>query len=141
MQIKTIINDAGFELFDEKLVRENGRLIYRLLLSKQGGVSLQDCTKMHQILSPILDVYPPTKDEYFLEISSPGVERKLNTLEQCKQSIGELIRTKDYEKNIHEGKLISVNDDKLELLLADASKTWLAFDEQKSIRTYVNWDA
>lgn len=138
MELKTIIEDAGFSLYDEDLVRENGRLIYRILLAKKGGVSLDDCTKVHHLISPILDVYEPTKEEYFLEVSSCGLERNLKNLEQCRLSIGELVRLKDADKAVYEGELLGVNEGEI-IVKTDEGEKSFDFKSLKKIRTFIRW--
>ena len=51
--------------------------IYRVLITKVGGVNLDLCATISYELSPFLDVNPPMSQAYRLEVSSPGIERKL----------------------------------------------------------------
>ncbi|HBC97665.1 MAG TPA: ribosome maturation factor RimP, partial [Clostridium sp.] len=61
----------------------------RIYIDKeQGNISLQDCEKVSRTVSDILDREDPIKVSYYLEVSSPGVERKLYTDEHLKRYIG-----------------------------------------------------
>ena len=73
MNLKDLCKEAGVELYDSELVSENGKKIYRIYIMKEGGVSLEDCARLSEILSPIFDVEPPVSGEYFLEVSSAGL--------------------------------------------------------------------
>jgi ribosome maturation factor RimP len=112
--LKEVIKDCGVQFYDSEIISENGELIVRVYIIKDGGVTLEDCTKVSQIISPILDLDPPVSGEYRLEVSSPGIERKLTSLEHLKLSIGELIKAtiKEDDKSVKiKGKLLSVDDD------------------------------
>ena len=52
-EIEKIIKELGCELYDTESVSENGRAIYRVYITKSGGVSLDECQKVSQMLSPI----------------------------------------------------------------------------------------
>ena len=56
MNLKALCEEAGVELYDSELVSENGKKIYRIYIMKEGGVSLDDCARLSEILSPIFDV-------------------------------------------------------------------------------------
>jgi len=112
--LKEVIKDCGVIFYDSEIVNENDEKIVRVYIIKDGGVTLEDCTKVSQIISPILDLEPPVSGEYRLEVSSPGIERKLTSLEHLKLSIGELIKAtiKEDDKSVKiKGKLLSVDDD------------------------------
>ena len=75
--LNELVKECGVELYDTEIANENGRAIYRIYITKNGGVSLDDCEKVSRLLSPIFDVEPPISGDYNLEVSSPGLERKL----------------------------------------------------------------
>ena len=77
-QIEQIVESGGYDLFDIEVVRENDNLILRVCIHKAQGITHDDCQKISEILSPLLDVYEPFDDAYSLEVSSPGIERILS---------------------------------------------------------------
>ena len=77
-QIAQIVESSGYDLFDIEVVRENDNLILRVCIHKENGITHDDCQKISEILSPLLDVYEPFEGEYSLEVSSPGLERILS---------------------------------------------------------------
>lgn len=139
MNIKDLIEDNGYALYDEQLLRENDNLIYRITLAKKGGISLDDCAKIHHIIAPILAVYPPTKEDFTLEVSSCGLERVIKSLTQCALSLDELVSIKDNKGQSFKGQLKSVKENILEIKLEDAKLISLDFKDIKKIKTFIKW--
>ncbi len=149
MDLEKLVRECGVELYDDEIVSENGRTIYRVSiikvaggggdawlgakspaansnlaggaegngagfngesgadlggnLSENGadfgdqtahtsGVTLDDCEAVSRLLSPILDVEEPVSGKWFLEVSSPGLERKLTKPRHFALSVGELVK-------------------------------------------------
>ena len=92
--IKQIVEDNGFRLYDIENVKEGDYNYYRIYIQKAdgSGVSLDDCAQLNRIISPIFDVEYDTDEAYFLEVSSPGVERPLKKPEHFELSVGEKVK-------------------------------------------------
>lgn len=67
----------GMELVDVEFVKEGQHRYLRIYIDKEGGVSLEDCQKVSEYLNERLDSLDPIEENYFMEVSSPGVERPL----------------------------------------------------------------
>jgi ribosome maturation factor RimP len=67
----------GVELYDLEYVKEGGDRILRLFIDKEGGVDLNDCERVSRAAESVLDEKDPIPAAYVLEVSSPGIERKL----------------------------------------------------------------
>ena len=79
-QLVLPITDANnLELVDVEYVKEGGEFFLRVYIDKEGGVSLNECELVTRALNPILDEKDPIKDNYYLEVSSPGLERKFKS--------------------------------------------------------------
>ena len=77
-QLVLPITDANnLELVDVEYVKEGGEFFLRVYIDKEGGVSLNECELVTRALNPILDEKDPIKDNYYLEVSSPGLDRPL----------------------------------------------------------------
>ena len=74
--IQPIVDNFNFELVDVEYVREKDWYL-RIFIDKQGGVEIDDCQLVSEKLTTILDEKDPIKDKYFLEVSSPGIDRPL----------------------------------------------------------------
>ena len=75
--VSEITEPLNFEIVDVEYVKEAGEYYLRVFLDKEGGISLNDCEAVSRQLSEVLDVKDPIKDNYFLEVSSPGLDRPL----------------------------------------------------------------
>ena len=93
-QIEKIVLSHGARFYDTETVTENDRKIYRVYITREGGVDLDLCAEISNDLSPMLDIHPPVSGNYFLEVSSPGIERILRKRKHFENSVGERIRLK-----------------------------------------------
>ena len=108
------VNDLGCSLWDVEYVKEGARQILRVTIDKENGVDINDCEAVHRAIDPILDETDPIPVQYYLEVSSPGIERELRTDEHIAASIGakvlaKLFTAKDGAKSV-EGELMSFED-------------------------------
>ena len=100
------------------IVKEFGALILRFTIDKEGGVDIDDTTLISEKVGLILDEIDPIESEYYLEVSSIGLERELRNLDEIKASIGKYVNVKTYEKQTvgkisqkeFEGKLLKCED-------------------------------
>ncbi|MBU5426570.1 ribosome maturation factor RimP [Tissierella pigra] len=109
-----LVEELKYELVDIEFVKEGPSYFLRVYLDKPGGINLDDCQKMSQLLSDILDEKDPIKVAYYLEVSSPGLDRPLKTDKDLKRNIGKDIEVKLYEaldgKKLIEGTLDNYNE-------------------------------
>ena len=131
--IKNIVEDNGCELYDIELSEENGHKYYRIYITKPGGVSLNDCAAINNLISPIFDVEDPVNGKYFLEVSSPGVERKLTKPEHFQKSIGERVKVNTTDGKV-KGVLTYADED---IIKVDDKE--IKYDDIKKAKTYVDW--
>ncbi len=75
--VKPIVDSEGMELVDIHFRRENRGWVLRVLLDKEGGVNLADCTEISRQVSTVIDVKDLIDHSYVLEVSSPGLDRPL----------------------------------------------------------------
>ncbi len=88
----------GYELLGIELNQSTHGSILRVYIDKEGGIVVEDCVAVSRQLSAVLDVEDPIRGNYDLEVSSPGLDRPLFTVEQFKKVIGETIKLRLYEK-------------------------------------------
>ena len=111
------ITDAnGLELVDVEYVKEGGEFFLRVYIDKEGGVSLNECELVTRALNPILDEKDPIKDNYYLEVSSPGLDRPLKKDKDFVRYQGRDVEIKLYKpingSKLHEGELVGLTEDK-----------------------------
>lgn len=101
---------------DEKMTGK-GRIII-VYLTKIGGVSLEECAHFSRVLSEELEAFDLIPERYFLEVSSPGLERPLRLKSHWVSAITEKVAvqwSQDDEKLSHMGSLLEVNQDTIVL--------------------------
>ncbi len=138
-EIKEIINSLGVNYYDSEVVNENNNKIFRIYITSKEGVTLDKCAEVSEVISPLLDLNPPIKDKYFLEVSSPGIERKLKTLNHFNSSIGELVKITLYSTEKIEGKILEVKENIIKIREEDGEIVEINFDDISKAKTYFVW--
>ncbi|MGH1600275.1 ribosome maturation factor RimP [Campylobacter majalis] len=135
--LNQLVKECDVELYDTEIVNENSRTIYRVYITKKGGVNLDDCERVSRLLSPIFDVTPPVSGEYTLEVSSPGIERRLEKQKHYISSIGELVRINTALLDVR-GEILSADDNSVTLKTEDGILT-IDYINIKKAKTYLEW--
>jgi len=136
--IELAVRGCDAELYDIVTTKEHTNNIYRILVTQKGGISLDKCAEISRMISPILDIDEPMNGNYTLEVSSPGIERKLRNPKHFMASIGEKVRIKDFNKEITKGELLTANDSDITIKIDKEEKT-IAYSEISSASTYYEW--
>jgi len=89
--LEPTVNALGYELVDLDLNSGGGGLV-RLFIDQDSGITLTDCEQVSRQISDLLDVEDPLPSRYVLEVSSPGLDRRLRTAEHFASAVGEEIR-------------------------------------------------
>jgi len=89
-----LLQNLGYDLVDLEFSQNDEGSILRLFIDKEGGVTLDDCTHVSRMFGALLDVEDPIAGRYNLEISSPGLNRRLRRAQDFKSRIGETIKIK-----------------------------------------------
>ncbi len=97
--VKEKIEKIGYELYDVLFVKEGPNKILRIVIDSPKGISLEDCEKVNNEIKETIDEANPIEDQYFLEISSPGIERLLRKDWQLKKFKGEKVNIKLFKKD------------------------------------------
>ncbi len=111
------VERLGYELADLE-VRLGGKSgLIRLFIDKPEGIGLEDCEKVSRAVSALLDVEDPVPGNYNLEVSSPGLDRKLRKVEHFQRFIGQIVKVKlrfPLEgRRRFRGKLLSADDENI----------------------------
>ena len=117
--IRNQVEELGYELYDVQYAKEGKDYYLRIFIDKENGIDLNDCEKVNNIVNPILDDADYIKEMYFLEVSSPGVERILRKNKHLEQAKGKEIEVKLFKplenKKDFSGILEQFDDDKIYL--------------------------
>ncbi len=93
-----VAEEEGLELVSADILGTGRRLLVRVVVDKEGGVTIGDCERMSRSLEALMDVEDPIKGPYVLEVSSPGLDRPLTQQRDFEKNIGKLVRIVTTEK-------------------------------------------
>ena len=118
--IQDVLKEQNLFIYDLDFVKEGNDHILRILINnEEDNVDLDTCISASEAISKLLDKADPIKEEYMLEVASPGVERPLKTIDQYQKAVGSYIilqvkeRVLDYDELV--GDLKSVDETGIEL--------------------------
>ena len=115
--VSPVAQQMGIVLWDVEFVKEGAKRILRITIDSDEGIDINTCEAFHRTIDPMLDEADPIDESYYLEVTSPGIEREIKTdahIEWCK---GEKVEVRLYAaKNGSKsfvGNLIGLNDGKV----------------------------
>ncbi len=111
--VEPVLTDLGYELVELQLRNERVGLVLRLVIHRQGGISLDDCTTVSRTVGTLLEVEDPIGRPYHLEVSSPGLDRPLTTARDFARNMGQKVTislTEDEETRTITGLIAGVDD-------------------------------
>lgn len=119
-----VAKELDFYLYDVEYIKEGGIWFLRVYVDKkEGGISIDECENFSRALSDVLDKEDPIVQNYYLEVSSPGIERKLKTKEHFETYMGQMVdvglyKAIDGAKQLT-GKLVGYEDEKIKIQSGD----------------------
>lgn len=117
--IEPIVEAKDYELYYLEFVKEAGENYLRIYIDNENGISLEDCEKVSRAVSEMLDIEDPISESYYLEVSSPGVNRILYKDKHLNNAIGKKVSIKLSSlfegKKQYEGILIEFNSDSIKI--------------------------
>lgn len=120
------------ELVDIEYVKEGNNWYLRIYIDKDNGVTVDDCEKISEVVSDLLDREDPIDHSYILEVSSPGVDRPLKTQRDYEHFTGREVDIKLYSqingKKEYSGILTGLKDG---VVTIDTPKGELRFQREK----------
>ena len=113
--VTAITDEKGYETVDVEYVKEAGQFYLRVVVDKEGGISLNECEEVSRELSPKLDENDFIKENYYLEVSSPGIDRALKRDKEFVKYKGRDVEIKLYKAidgvKQFEGELVGLDDE------------------------------
>ena len=97
--LEPIVTNLGYELYDVEYAKEGKNYFLRVFIDNAKGIDLNDCEKVNDAITDILDTADYIKEQYFLEVSSPGVERVLRKDKHLNKNIGTEVNIKLFKKD------------------------------------------
>ena len=143
--IKEKIEKIGYELYDVEYSKEGKNYFLRIFIDSKNGIDLDDCEKVNNEIMEDLDNANYIKEQYFLEVSSPGIERILRKEKHLEQNIGNEIVIKLFKKD-EEGKKeyqgILKKYTEQDIIIEDNENKQKQINRKNisQIKTVYNWD-
>ena len=141
--VEPIIENLGYELYDVEYAKEGKNYFLRIFIDNEKGIDLNDCEKVNDALNEILDKENYIKEQYFLEISSPGIERVLRKDKNLEKNIGEEVNVKLFKKDENGekeylGNLKEFNQNEI-VLETEEQEVKIERKNISQIKTVYNW--
>lgn len=138
--LKDKIENIGYSLYDVEYAKEGQNYYLRIFIDSPKGIDLNDCEKVSNEINELLDQADYIKEQYFLEVSSPGIERTLRKDKHLEQNIGKEINIKLFKKDEngkkeYQGILKQYNEEKIEL----EEEITIERKNIAQIKTVYNW--
>ena len=141
--VEPIIENLGYELYDVEYAKEGKNYFLRIFIDNEKGIDLNDCEKVNDAVNNVLDKENYIKEQYFLEISSPGIERVLRKDKHLEKNIGEEISVKLFKKDENGKKeyLGKLKDFNKEKIVIDQEEQDIDIERKNisQIKTVYNW--
>ena len=138
-QIAKIVKANGADFYGTETAQEDSNTIFRVFITKEGGVKLDLCADISHELSVFFDVNPPMHGAYFLEVSSPGIERKLENPSHFMSAIGERVKFKINGGEKEKG-LITLADEKGFAIAHKGEDIRFEYCDISKAKTYYEWN-
>jgi len=140
--LKSTIEGLGYELYDVEYAKEGKDYYLRIFIDKEEGISIDDCENVNNAINDILDQADYIKEQYYLEVSSTGLEKNLRKDEHFLKQIGNEIEVKLYKainkEKVISGKLLSFEEEKI-VLETEEEKVEIKKSNISVAKTIYNW--
>lgn len=139
--ISKTIYDLGYDLYDIEYVKEGKDYFLRIYIDSEKGIDLNDCEKVSNVVNELIDKEDYIKEQYFLEVSSPGVERVLRKDKHLEANLGKQVEIKLFRpingKKQYKAVLKSFNKDYI--IIFDNEEIEIDRKNVSQIKTVYNW--
>ena len=140
--VKDPIEKLGYSLYDVEYVKEGPEYYLRIYIDKDSGIDLNDCEKVSNEINEILDKADYIKEQYYLEVSSPGIERRLRKDKHLEQNISKNVEIKLFKKDNngkkeYTGKLKAFNQE--EIIIETDKEIAIERKNIAQIKTIYEW--
>jgi len=114
-----IIEELGYDLVDLEYVKENNENYLKFYIGKPEGITIDDCQRVSEIVGDKLDELDPIEESYYLEVSSPGLDRPLKTDKDLRRNLGKEVEISLYKslegKKKYVGELVDFSDNSIKI--------------------------
>ena len=143
--IQKKVEELGYILYDVQYAKEGQNYFLRIFIEKEDGtIDLNDCEKVNDGINDLLDTADYIKEQYFLEVSSTGVEKVLRKDKHLKDNIGNEVEIKLFKPINKQKEFIGIlenfSEDEITLKLENDENINIDRKDISLIKTTFNWD-
>lgn len=142
--IQNTVQDLGYSIYDVEYVKEGKDYFLRIFIENEKGITLEDCEKVNDGISDLLDEADLIKDQYYLEVSSTGIEKVLRKDKHFQKQLGNLIEVHLFKPldglKQMEGFLEKYDQDSIQIETNGEIKT-LNRKDIALVKTKFDWDS
>ena len=136
---RPLLASQGLDLVEVVYAGGRRRGVLRIFIDKSGGVTVDDCGRVSQILSVALDVENIIHNNYVLEVSSPGLDRPLTAVSDFRRHRGRIVRMETATRGTVTGRILEAGPEGVTLEVEGAGPLVLPPTEARSARLTVEW--
>ncbi len=142
--LQPTIEKIGYDLYDVEYAKEGKNYFLRIFIDKPEGIDLEDCEKVSNEINGLLDEADYIKEQYFSEVSSPGIERILKKDRHLEQNKGKEIQVKLFQKDEkgkkeYQGELKEFTEEGITIILEEAEERKIERKNIAQIKTIYHW--
>lgn len=141
--LEPTIKELNYDLYDVEYVKEGKDYFLRIYIDNKKGISLEDCEKVSNAINEILDKVDLIQEQYFLEVSSPGIERILRKEKHFEDNLGKEIIAKLFKQYDGKKQIIGILDhfDNNYIYIKEQEKILnINKKDISQIKTVYNWE-
>jgi ribosome maturation factor RimP len=139
--LRLLLSSLGLDLYDLELAA--GAL--NVTVTREGGVDLEAVTKANRVISEWLDANDPIPGHFTLDVSSPGLERRLRTPAHFLSAVGEIVTLREHREGDRtrrlEGVVVAANDTTVTLDDQEQGRVVVTLSNVERARTVFKWGA
>lgn len=144
-KLTPVIEDLGYKLYDVQYAKEGKDYFLRIFIEKENSdITLDDCENVNNAITDILDEEDYIKEQYFLEVSSTGVEKLIRKEKHLEENINGIITVKLFKpvngQKEYIGKLVEFDEQILKIKLEDESIIEIERKNISQIKKYYDWN-
>lgn len=143
--IENKVEELGYSLYDVQYVKEGQNYFLRIFIEKENGtIDLDDCEKVNDGINDILDTADYIKEQYFLEVSSTGIEKVLRKDRHLQDNLEAQVEIKLFKPINKQKEFLGIlkdfNENEIIIELEDNTKLAIARKDISLIKTIFDWE-
>jgi ribosome maturation factor RimP len=143
--VREVADAGGYELVEVELRGSGRHRVLRIFIDKESGISHDDCERVSRQVGTVLDVEDLVPFSYTLEVSSPGLNRKLSRPEDFRRFQGRLVKIRTTlaigNQRVFRGRLGGLDDEKIQLAVDADQNIEIPLEAVREARLEVDWDS